>query len=747
MNRDVVSQQEQGTDSLLRFAVLPYQFCLPAVQVVGIIVPPRMTVLPMSGADVAGVFMYQGELATCIDLRHKFSLSPRQDKTSGQLLLGRAGQTLLAFWVDEVSDIVNSNSMSWRELPALQSHGQVFTGCYLSDQDIILETSIEQMFNSDRVAVSACLQALVREQMSQPHKQSQPRTPQADAAVVVPVIPAINTDTQSAASVADELSDSSPQAVTPATIPEPAADTAAVSGDDVGEQYAPAMAALAHEDITADAGTMDAVAAAPVDDYPASSPAANTAPAADAAGGNASASLASEGQPDAVDAQGALAESAVAREVMSDASVDAVAESATDDSAVDGPVQTQAAEPESIVSEPTDTSAVDEPAATEALEAMSTASGNVDPSQTAHASSAEPVTEEASTAAITSNQAQDDVPALVPDSSPAAFDLVGDNNTVNTASAGPGRDVTEDADGPVKTAVAETGAPETGATETALPDTGLPETGLSEFNTQVSEPVVIRVTAPADFVDASVQEAAATTTAPAAGSAAGGSKLPWLLAGMGGLGLLLIAYWLWTATADERQLTPRVSPVAPVSTVAAPPRTSQRQLREVLRIEDENLLLRVERDTSVTAAPEMSVVAPAAVERRESDGGVGDNLGAGQRQPSPVPNQAEQQHDESQSMTAVVPAATPQPAAIPAATAPSASVEVNGEPSLSSVVSGDGVNLTIVRHIVVRGDTLWHIAKRYLGNPYRYPQLAQLSQIKNPDLIYPGDIVTIEYSE
>lgn len=46
-------------------------------------------------------------------------------------------------------------------------------------------------------------------------------------------------------------------------------------------------------------------------------------------------------------------------------------------------------------------------------------------------------------------------------------------------------------------------------------------------------------------------------------------------------------------------------------------------------------------------------------------------------------------------------------------------------------------------HIVVKGDTLWDIAKFYVDNPYRYPELARLSDIKNPDLIYPGNRVHI----
>lgn len=48
-------------------------------------------------------------------------------------------------------------------------------------------------------------------------------------------------------------------------------------------------------------------------------------------------------------------------------------------------------------------------------------------------------------------------------------------------------------------------------------------------------------------------------------------------------------------------------------------------------------------------------------------------------------------------------------------------------------------------HVVTKGNTLWFIAKRYIKNPYRYPELVRLNNIKNPDLIYPGDRVIIQY--
>lgn len=50
---------------------------------------------------------------------------------------------------------------------------------------------------------------------------------------------------------------------------------------------------------------------------------------------------------------------------------------------------------------------------------------------------------------------------------------------------------------------------------------------------------------------------------------------------------------------------------------------------------------------------------------------------------------------------------------------------------------------TLTVHTVVRGDTLWGVAARYVHDPFRYPELARLSHIRNPNLIYPGEKVRI----
>ncbi len=136
----------------LIFKVDSFHFCAPVDNVLGIIIPPPVTKMPLTPFHVVGTFLFRDYAALAIDLRRQFGLEEFKGK-AGLFIVTQLESGIVGFWVDGVTTIVTSLKLTPCHIHFPVLH-RFFKEFVLLDDEILLQTDFEMLFEADDCAVS-----------------------------------------------------------------------------------------------------------------------------------------------------------------------------------------------------------------------------------------------------------------------------------------------------------------------------------------------------------------------------------------------------------------------------------------------------------------------------------------------------------------------------------------------------------------------------------------------------------------
>ncbi|MBV8793261.1 MAG: chemotaxis protein CheW [Pseudolabrys sp.] len=125
-------------------------FGLPILRVQDVFVPERITHIPLSGAEIAGVLNLRGRIVTLIDLGRRLSLDPTDSPTSQPMAIGvELGGESYALLVDSVGEVLKLDDAKCEANPINLDPrlARVSTGIHRLDGQLLVIIDVDRVLD------------------------------------------------------------------------------------------------------------------------------------------------------------------------------------------------------------------------------------------------------------------------------------------------------------------------------------------------------------------------------------------------------------------------------------------------------------------------------------------------------------------------------------------------------------------------------------------------------------------------
>lgn len=132
-------------------------FGLPILRVQDVFAPERLTSVPLSPPEVAGVLNLRGRIVTLIDMRRRLGLGGREDSQQSMAIGVESRGESYGLLIDSVGEVLKLDHLAWEPNPSnLDARlASVSTGIYRLDSQLLMILDVDRVLDITVKAAAA----------------------------------------------------------------------------------------------------------------------------------------------------------------------------------------------------------------------------------------------------------------------------------------------------------------------------------------------------------------------------------------------------------------------------------------------------------------------------------------------------------------------------------------------------------------------------------------------------------------